>query len=128
IGWWAIYRTPLHVQAEVAEKPATAWRMFRTRFVFVLMVSKIFLDPVWYFYIFWFPKYLSTVHHFDLVQIGKTAWIPFVSADIGNLVAGWFTGRLIRGGMPSSRARKTSIAIFVLLMTAAIPAALTSEV
>jgi ACS family hexuronate transporter-like MFS transporter len=128
IGWWLIYRTPAHVQAEVTEKPASAWRMFRTRFVSVLMLSKIFLDPCWYFYIFWFPQYLSKVHGFDLVQIGKTAWIPFVTADIGNLVGGWMTGRLLKAGWPTNRARKTVTAIFALLMTAGLGVAFTSNV
>jgi ACS family hexuronate transporter-like MFS transporter len=43
-------------------------------------------------------------------------------------VGGWFTGLLLRLGVPSSRARKTSITIFALLMTSAIPAAFTSNV
>jgi ACS family hexuronate transporter-like MFS transporter len=128
IGWWLIYRTPAAVQAETIARPAPAWELLGTRFVSVLTISKVFLDPVWYFYIFWFPQYLKSVHHFDLAKIGKTAWIPFVTADLGNLVGGWLTGYFMRRGMPASRARKTSVAIFALLMTSAIPAALTSDV
>ena len=109
-------------------RPATPWRLLRTRFLGVLTLSKVFLDPVWYFYIFWFPQYLKSVHGFDLARIGMTAWIPFVTADLGNLVGGWLTGRLIRNGMPSSRARKTVVAIFALLMTSAIPAILVTNV
>ena len=127
-AWWFVYRPPPDLQPASETRPAPARELLRTRFVSVLTLSKVFLDPVWYFYIFWFPQYLKSVHGFDLAKIGMTAWIPFVTADAGNLVAGWLTGRLIRGGMPSSRARKTSVAIFALLMTAAIPAALTSNV
>ncbi len=127
--WWFVYRTPPEVRAEVEKAPAiSSWRLFRTRFVSVLTLAKVFLDPVWYFYIFWFPQYLDAVHKFDLKKIGYVAWIPFVTADLGNLVAGWFTGWLLRRGMPSSRARKTSVTVFILLMTAAIPAALVSNV
>jgi ACS family hexuronate transporter-like MFS transporter len=57
-----------------------------------------------------------------------TAWIPFVTADLGNLVGGWLTGRLIGRGMPIERARKTVITLFALLMTAAIPATFTANV
>ena len=128
IGWWFVYHTPARVRAEATARPPPAWRLLRTRFVSVLTLSKVFVDPVWYFYIFWFPQYLNSVHGFDLTKIGMTAWIPFVTADLGNLVGGWLTGRLIRGGMPTSRARKTVVAIFALLMTAGIPAALTSDV
>ncbi len=128
VGWWFVYRTPAHVQAEVAAPPPPALKLLRTRFVAVLTLSKVFLDPAWYFYIFWFPQYLRSVHGFDLAKIGLTAWIPFVTADLGNLVGGWLTGHLLRRGWPSNRARKTVTAIFALLMTAGIPAAFVSNV
>jgi ACS family hexuronate transporter-like MFS transporter len=122
-GWWWVYRTPPHVQSEVRAPPATPWRLLRTRFVASLLLSKVFLDPVWYFYIFWFPKYLSTVHGMDTVAIGKTAWIPFVTADLGNILGGWSSGWLMRRGLGVSAARKTTVVLSALLMTAAIPAA-----
>lgn len=122
-GWWWLYYTPPHVRQEVQAPPATPWRLLRTRFLTSLMLSKIFLDPVWYFYIFWFPKYLSTVHGMDTAGIGKTAWIPFVTADLGNLLGGWFAGLLMRRGLGVNAARKTMITISALMMTAAIPAA-----
>ncbi len=51
-----------------------------------------------------------------------------MTADLGNLVGGWLTGRLIHRGWPTSTARKTVVAIFAILMTSAIPAILTSNV
>ena len=51
-------------------------------------VSKIFLDPVWYFYIFWFPEYLKRARGFDMAAIGKYAWIPFAVAGAGNFIGG----------------------------------------
>src|SRR4029077_18138028 len=100
----------------------------RTRFLSTLTLAKFFVDPVWYFYIFWFPQYLKSVHGFDLAQIGMTAWIPFVTADLGNLAGGWLTGYLIRRGVPTSRARKSVVALFALFMTAGIPAIMTANV
>ena len=127
-AWWLVYRTPAEVMKEVTARPAAPWRLLRTRFVSVLMLSKIFVDPVWYFYIFWFPQYLKSVHGFDLAKIGMTAWIPFVTADLGNLVGGWLTGYLIRRGVPTSSARKAVLTLFALFMTSAIPAILTTNV
>ena len=85
VAWWFLYRAPAPTRAEAVARPASSWPLLRTRFVGVLTLSKIFLDPVWYFYIFWFPQYLKSVHGFDLAKIGMTAWIPFVTADLGNL-------------------------------------------
>jgi len=122
VSWWFVYRTPANVRREVEARPATPWRLLGTRFVSVLTLSKIFVDPVWYFYIFWIPKYLSTVHGFTLAQIGKTAWIPFLSADVGNIAGGALTQWMIRSGLPVPKARKLAVSIFALLMTSAIPA------
>jgi ACS family hexuronate transporter-like MFS transporter len=126
--WWFVYFTPGHVRPETEAVPVSWRRLLRTRFLLLFTLSKVFVDPAWYFYIFWFPKYLSSVHGLDLGQIGMTAWIPFLSADLGNLAGGWFTGVLIRRGMPASPARKTSVTVAALLMTAAVPAAFTEDV
>ncbi len=126
--WWFLYYTPAHLVKEVSEKPAPPWKLLKTRFVFFFTLSKIFMDPVWYFYIFWFAKYLSTVHHFTIVQIGKTAWIPFLAADVGNYAGGALTQLLIRWGVPIPRARKVSVSVFALLMTSSIPVILTHNV
>lgn len=128
VGWWLVYHIPTTLRREMAARPAPPWRLLSTRFLSVLTLSKVFLDPVWYFYIFWFPAYLKSVHGFDLAQIGMTAWIPFVTADLGNIVGGWLTGHLICQGWPSSTARKTVFGIFALLMASTIPAILVTNV
>jgi ACS family hexuronate transporter-like MFS transporter len=128
VGWWLVYRTPPRVRTVVRAPRIPAWRLLRTRFLASLTLSKVFLDPVWYFYIFWFPDYLSTAHGLSNLEIGKIGWIPFLTADLGNLVGGWCTGRLIRRGLSVSVARKTMVTISALMMTAAIPAAFCSEV
>jgi ACS family hexuronate transporter-like MFS transporter len=91
-------------------------------------VAKIFLDPVWYFYIFWFPEYLKNARHFDMAAIGAYAWIPFLVAGSGNILGGVVSGYLIRRGMEAAveaaGARKTSVTLFAILMLAAIPAVL----
>ena len=120
--WWLVYRTPDNVQREVRARPAPPLALLRTRFGGWFTFSRIFIDPAWYFYIFWFAKYLSTVHHFTLEEIGKTAWIPFAAAGPGNLAGGGLTQWLVARGVPVSMARKTAVAVFSVLMTAAIPA------
>lgn len=126
-AWSLMYYTP--ASASLAGKTPTIqpWRLLRTRFLAVLTLSKVFLDPVWYFYIFWFPQYLKSVRGFDLAEIGMTAWIPFVTADLGNIVGGWLTGQLIQRGMPTSQARKAVFGMCALLMTSAIPAVFTEN-
>lgn len=131
-AWWALwlfcYYTPARAQSRQVEAPIKASALIRERFVWSLTLAKIFFDPVWYFYIFWFPQYLSSARHFNLAQIGIFAWIPFLAADIGNLAGGVLSARLISRGMPLFQARKVSLTVFALLMLAGIPTAVVRDV
>ncbi|MGO9201229.1 MAG: MFS transporter [Limisphaerales bacterium] len=122
IGFAVVYRTPATVAAEVAARPPPPWRLVKTRFLLFFALSKMFMDPVWYFYVFWLPKFLTDVHHFNLKQIVWLAPVPFIVADIGNLAGGGFTQLLISRGIPIPYARKAGAAVFGLLMVSAIPA------
>ena len=127
--WWPVYRTPApDVQAEAAAPPISTWRLFRQRFVWAFTLSKIFMDPVWYFYIFWFPEYLKSTRGFDMASIGKYGWIPFLIAGLGNLFGGLLSGALLNRGWTVDRARKTAVTFFAILMLSAIPAVLVSSV
>ena len=126
-GWWVVYRTPPAAAAQAAAARIPVRELLRTRFVLVFTLSKVFMDPVWYFFVFWFPKYLSEVHHFSLKEIGWKGWIPYFTAALGNLAGGLLTGYLLRRGLAAPVARKVSTAFFALLMLSTIPAILTSS-
>jgi ACS family hexuronate transporter-like MFS transporter len=86
------------------------------------------MDPVWYFYIFWFPEYLKSTRGFDMASIGKYGWIPFLVAGLGNLFGGMLSGALLNRGWSVDRAKKTAVTFFAILMLSAIPAVLVSSV
>jgi MFS transporter, ACS family, hexuronate transporter len=125
--WWPTYYTPAAVLQEANAPPIPPWQLFRTRFVWSFTVAKIFMDPVWYFYIFWFPEYLKRARNFDMAAIGKYAWIPFVVAGMGNLFGGMLSGVLLRRGYSVTVARKGALTFFAVLMTSAIPAVLVRD-
>jgi ACS family hexuronate transporter-like MFS transporter len=131
--WWTIYHVPLAPAASgggvsTPEKPYGPGVLLRTRFVRVFTISKVFLDPAWYFYIFWFPEYLRRARGFDLAAIGKYAWIPFAVAGFGNLLGGWLAAALLARKLGLSAVRKTCVMIFAALMAAAIPAVFVRDV
>ena len=95
--WWPSYRRP-DTTAGTKISKVTAWDLLRHRFVWSFVIAKIFFDPAWYFYIFWFPTYLKTARNFDMAAIGKYAWLPFFVAGIGILFGGAVSGFLIRRG------------------------------
>ena len=90
-----------------------------------ILIGRSLTDPIWWFYVFWLPQYLSDARGFSLKQIAAFAWIPFVAADIGNFTGGFASAFLIKRGMPVLRARKWVCALSCLPILAGIPAATT---
>ncbi len=90
-----------------------------------IVLGRSLTDPIWWFYVFWLPQYLSDARGFSLKQIATFAWIPFLAADIGNFTGGFASGFLIKRGMPVIRARKWVCVFSSLPIVAGIPAALT---
>ena len=128
VAWWLFYRTPKQVQAGERAVRVPVRRLFTTRFVPFFTLSKVFIDPVWYFYIFWIPKYLSSVFQLSLIEIGKLAWIPFVAADVGNIAGGALTSFIVHCGVSLPAARKAAVTLFALLMTSGIATAFAPSV
>ena len=100
-------------------------RLLRQSNVWGIVLGRSLTDPVWWFYVFWLPKYLSDARGFSLKQIGAFAWIPFLASDIGNFTGGLASAFLIKHGMPVIRARKWVCVLSSVPILAGIPAALT---
>jgi len=92
--------------------------------VWGIVLGRSLTDPIWWFYVFWLPKYLSDVRGFDLKQIGLFAGIPYLASDLGNFTAGFASGWLIRRGVPVIGARKWVCVFSSVPILAGIPAAL----
>ena len=119
-GWLVIYREPPAASAGDQPDRLPLRALLRSRFLWQFTLSKVFSDPVWYFYIFWFPQYLKVAHSFSLREIGETAWIPFFTATLGNLAGGAVFSTLSRAGAGPVTARRIAILIFSVLMVPAI--------
>ena len=85
--------------------------LFRYRQVSGLVFAKFLSDAAWYFYIFWLPKYLYDVHHFNTKEVGYFAWIPYGAAGVGSLLGGWFSSGLIRRGFSLNMSRKVALGV-----------------
>lgn len=82
------------------------WKaLLKLKPMWVVLAARMLTDPLWYFYLFWFPKYLQDVRGFTLKEIGQTVWIIFVAADLGCVLGGWLSGRYARRGVEPVRAR-----------------------
>jgi ACS family hexuronate transporter-like MFS transporter len=100
--------------ADDAAAIAHPWReALRRKETWLLMLGRMMTDPVWYFYLFWFPKYLSDARHMTLAEVGRIAWLVYLAADIGCIFGGWLSGWFIRRGVMPARSR-----LYVMTMAA----------
>jgi MFS transporter, ACS family, hexuronate transporter len=114
--FWFLYYTPERSLKESRARIIPPLKLIRTRFVSWFTLSKICMDPIWYFITFWIGRYLVDVHGWGLKEIGWLVIIPFVIADFGNILGGLFTQYIIKRGIPIPKARKISVGIFGALM------------
>lgn len=115
--WWLVYRSPANHPAVTPSNLALldvgtsggkqkSWReVLRQRKVWGLVLPRLASDPVWYFYLFWLPDYFQRIRHLSLAEIAIYGWIPFLFADLGNVLGGAISDWLIRRGWTVARAR-----------------------
>lgn len=65
--------------------------LLKNKEVLVFVAMRFVLDPIFYFYMFWIPKYLNEIHSLSLEAIGKILWIPFLALGVANVLGGWFS-------------------------------------
>jgi len=80
---------------------------YRAAWAFV--AGKFFIDPIWWFYLFWVPDFLQRNHGLALMQIGVPIVVIYVIADIGSVAGGWLSAWMIRRGKSVNFARKTTM-------------------
>ena len=90
-AFWFLYYTPPQAERANAAPPVPARRLVTHRFVAWFTASKFFMDSIWYFITFWIGRYLADVYSWDLARIGLYAMVPFVVADLGNVLGGLFS-------------------------------------
>lgn len=103
--WLLVYRSPDGAEPARTKEPIQWGTILRDRSVWGLALARLIADPVWYFYLFWFPKYLMDDRGMGLVEVASLAWLVYLAADLGSIGGGWFSGRLIRAGFAPTRSR-----------------------
>ena len=138
VAWLAIYREPedhaglspsefAHIRSGTAEPSGRiGWlNLLGHRQTWAYVVAKSLTDPVWFFYLFWLPKFLDTKWGVTLSALAVPLIAVYMLADAGSIGGGWASGRLIARGWSVNRGRKTAMlaAALVIVPTALAPAA-----
>lgn len=99
-------------------KPIPWLSLLKYRQTWIFFIGKAMTDPIWWFYLFWIPGWLSTVRGagLDLKSFGIPLVVIYSSTTIGSIGGGWLSSFMIRKGMSPFNARKYTMLIFALLV------------
>lgn len=93
-----------------------SWKeVFCFRGTWLLLLARLITDPVWYFYQFWFPKYLSSDRNLTQEQL-KITWVIYAAAGVGSLLGGVISGKIVKKGVMPVASRMLVMLFCALLM------------
>ena len=124
IAWLYWYRAPeqqpalsavelAYIRSDPVEPTVhVPWlHLLRHRQAWAFVAAKFMTDPIWWFILFWVPKFLHHAYGLSLLNLGPPLIVIFVLADVGSVGGGWIAGRFVKRGWTTNRARKAAMAI-----------------
>ncbi len=138
IAWLVMFRDKPRQHAKVSEAEAAyieqdpadpvvetkgLWlRLMPKRETWAYALGKFFIDPIWWFYLFWLPGYLGKQYGLSLTdwatpQAAIALALIYLISDVGSIAGGWLSSRMLAAGATPNRARKLTMfvcACFVL--------------
>jgi MFS transporter, ACS family, hexuronate transporter len=129
--WFPLYNVPEKIKRlspaeldhinsdrdEQGEAKKIPWgQLLGYRQTWSFLVAKFLTDPVWWFFLIWLPDYFKQTRGLDI----KHSWIHLVTiysiVTVLSIAGGWVTGYLAKGGWTVTRARKSGMFLFALLV------------
>lgn len=101
---------------ENLEKPTSIWKIIRTRKVWAIAIGKFLTDPIWWFFLYWLPKFLNTTYGLKLDKIGLPLIVAYLIADVGSIGGGWLSSHFLKMGWSINAARKTTLLICAIMV------------
>ncbi len=139
-AWLAIYRKPeehprlsrselAHIRSDPVEPMvAIPWSsLIRHRQTWAFAAGKFFTDPIWWFFLFWLPKFLEQEHGITLTGLTLPLVVIYLAADVGSIGGGWISSTLIHRGWSVNASRKTAMLVCALCVVPILLAARTSS-
>ncbi|WP_109483979.1 MFS transporter [Paraburkholderia sp. C35] len=100
------------LDARNANAGAPSWgQLIRKRETWAFLIGKFLTDPVWWFYLFWLPKWLNESRGMDMQHIGLPLVVIYAITTVGSIGGGWISSSLLRKGGSVNAARKTAMLI-----------------
>ncbi|PAL24976.1 MFS transporter [Sphingopyxis sp. GW247-27LB] len=125
LGFWLVmYRRPReHKKVSEAElawieqdpadpvTPMGYGAVLTRRETWAYSLGKFFIDPIWWFFLFWLPGYLLERYDLNLLTFGLPLAAIYLLSDVGSVAGGWLSSRLMKAGRSANFARKMTMFI-----------------
>ena len=92
-------------------------RLLPHRQTWAFAAGKFMTDPIWWFYLYWIPKFLHDKHALSLLKLGPPLVAIYLIADIGSIGGGWLSSTMLRRGVSVNRARKLAMLVCAVCVT-----------
>jgi ACS family glucarate transporter-like MFS transporter len=103
----------------VVKAPKLTWAavemLLSNRMLVGIYIGQFCITTLTYFFITWFPVYLSRARHMSITTVGLMAAVPALCGSVGGILGGVFSDRLLKNGSSLTFARKTPIVLGMLL-------------
>ncbi len=90
-------------------------RLLSHRMLVGIYLGQYCITTLTWFFLTWFPVYLSKARHLSLVKVGFAAALPALCGGTGGILGGVVSDRLLRAGHSLSFSRKAPIMFGMLL-------------
>ena len=134
IFWWKIYAKPeqvtnltkeefdyIHSDPPEPSAEKIPWAsLLRYRQTWAFVIGKFMTDPIWWFYLYWLPKYLNKEYGLTITGLGLPLITIYMMTSIGSIGGGWLSSHLIQKGWEINKARKTTMLVAALLVVSII--------
>ncbi|MDP4172572.1 MAG: MFS transporter [Bacteroidota bacterium] len=97
--------------------------LLKYRQTWAFVIAKFMTDPVWWFYLFWLPKFLNKEYGLDLAHLGLPLIVIYTMTSVGSIGGGWLSSFFIGKGWEVNKARKVVMLICALAIVPIIFAA-----
>src|ERR1035437_7946396 len=77
-------------------------------------IGKFMTDGVWWFYLFWLPKYLQETFGLTLDALIIPTLVAYNASSLGSIAGGWLSSSLIKRGWSINASRKTTMLVCAL--------------
>ncbi len=91
-------------------------RALRLRASWAFLIAKFLTDPIWWFFLIWLPDYFLKTRDLHIKDSRLHIVTIYTIVTVLSIAGGWLTGWLSTRGWSVTRARKTGMFLYALLV------------